>query len=1211
MISKNNTVSSKPSNSNVKVGRARERNINTRATSVALTGSNPSGPSLDSVPTNQSEAFASRPESQTSGAASGARPKSSAANSPVRAPVASQKESFASGTRPKSSAAQVVDKVHVCGVCLRLCATMLHKQHESIDSAKRFASAHGIEAARAKYSVEMCLKCQTGVHVVDSVCGECGNTDLFGISAIGHEHFHNGTLYFRNNATGTLFYPEKDPESWHLVSQPSRPNATLKAKFDALFALIRGGKTHPLCVLVNSDQVISRMVEHIPVADYLRVTPGFCPSHIAAKAAWSLLRIRLAPLDVSIWYDAFMFHLDRERIRAEMQARVAAGQAAFGSMSRRIYEGVDIGSYLVELVNSLIRNCLASQSRNPTGLRRLCDGIIPELTVRMVEHAEEYDIEGLSAMSSFEDICEAVVSSSLLSCSMFHVIKRIWHQLVRHIHPDKGGLASDFANCDNIFVQLKKFLDSENEQELENYRRSVAVVRKATTQIHQLLEDIKSAPSGYLQAAKCGMKESGSGSGSESRELVLFEEVCGALVEYGTIDQSLVSSLKSLHEVIPGEVEELVRSCVPIASCGVGVSSTLSMVAIATGNTIDLAPSAQTEVAASYAMEQAPKIFTEIEYPELGSTASDVALALSNLNSEEIAIYDEYLTIQVAEKACEVLEEMAVEESRLEIVSEDFEEAMELTYDTNGKKQCKEIVRSKIAATIRDMRGIIYFRPSVSRADRAAMLQYVLGVEDLPVECFITEMEAEYFSKSAGTVYQMRDTLMTMIGAEARENQRREANLIKSIAGQEAKRLRDEAEAKAEAEAKRLREAAEAEAIRLREAAHAEANRLDADADVVEAEANRLHEAANTLEAVEVADVGEAAALKARSERLREAAKAAESEVVRLRDAAKLVLAALMSSTSKSKVHVQEDFTASHDAHRAALAAQAKAHKLALSKLGLAWIRDLKRDDDSGKFVITDMVSGLVSEVPEDLLITVFTSAKEKDCGKLTGNHKQTQVSASALLRKMQDRPIPDEFYLRPLVLHYKSGAKNDMILDQIDAGTSQFAKKNIGELRNKLEARISKKHKSDKSDKSDESEESDESDESEESDAKKTKKPDTSKIDEANIDEIDASFELGKGVFVANFCATRASSSALSRERAERRKEQLAKKTTTVIRVQVATEVQVEDETTGELKDDIVMKTVEEVVVIVPTGANNFYKLVVNPNHGTKSSGRVSLGGR
>lgn len=972
----------------------------------------------------------------------------------------------------------------VCGVCLRLCATLKHEQPETIDSVKRFITNNGIKAAEAKYCVDMCVKCQTGEYVYDSVCGHCEGTELISICAIGHKQFEVASLLIRNDALGesNLFFEGRDRFSWHLVVQPSKPSQLVKAKFDALFGLIKNGQKNRYCVLVNSDQVISQMVQHIPAYDYQRVTPSFCPSHIAAKAAWILLRITLAPLDVSIWPDAFLFHLDRERIRAEAATKIAAGKACFENISRKIYEGVDIGTYLVELVNILIRTCLSSRSRDLIKLQRLCDKIIPELVEQMIIHAQEYDIDVITAESSFADICDVVVSNSLLSCSMFHVIKRIWRQLVLFIHPDKGGNDKDFSNCIDIFNQLEKFLIGANDEALEKYRRSVVVVQKANNEVRQLLEDIKSAPCGYSSAVKTG--RSVNVSTVECNDLVVFEEMCDTLVSYGAIDESLASSLKNLHEEIPEEVETLVKSCVSIAATGARVSSTLAMVAIATGSDLKLAPSAQTEVATSYAMEQAPKIFTKVEYPELGATTKDVSNSLSNFNSNEIAIYGEYLNVCQAEKASELVEEMDEEEELLEEVSEDYEEAENNVDYVNWSETSKAITRTKINTVIRKIYRLIYFTNNVTESDRELMLEAVLGVTDCPYEHFISEMEYMHSNKSGGYMLKMLDTVTAIIGTEARENELKKRNLQKSIDGQEAKRLRD----------------------------------------------------------------------------ITEATKFEEMK------------------SSNGSIQNQVDLEKLHDQHKAEQAAHTKAYEAAMKNIGLAWVRDIKRDETSGKYVIMNMVTGAVSEIPESILVTVYTTAKEKECGKLTGNNRTNQVPIPALLRKIEDRTIPENFYLRPLIIHYTNGKNKDMVIERIDAGTTEFAKKTIVEIRNRMEA----------------------------SDfAKKINKH------ESHIDEIDASFEHGKGEFVSTFCARRASSSALSRERAERKKQTLIEKTRTIIQVKVATEIQYEDEITGELKDDVVMKTVEEVVVIVPTGSKNFYKLTINSNSGSKSNGHVSLGGR
>jgi len=962
----------------------------------------------------------------------------------------------------------------VCGVCLRLCAIAKHEQAESIDSAKRYIADHGIEAARAKYSVDMCVKCEASA-IIDGVCVQCEGTESIHFCATDHQQLDKGTLLIRNDVTlaplGELFFAGEAADSWHLVVQPARPSRGVRAKFDALFSLIHDGRRNDHCVLVNSDQVISQMVPHVSATEYQRVTPNFCPSHIAAKAAWRLLRVRSVPLNVAIWHDALKFHLDRERIRRQAEEDVAAGRVAFGDISRRIYEGVSISGYLVGLVNQLISSCAASQCsrNNRIKLQSSCDGIIGELIRQIVEESE---VEGLVAESSFDDICEAVVSNSLLACSMFHVIRRIWlRKIALVIHPDHGGLAADFARCNNIFEQLEKFLLGNSDVELDNYRRSVVVVRKATQQVHKQLEDIRSAPRGYLQAAKTGISNP-EVSSPFSKELVVFEDFCGALVLHG-VDQSLVTSLACLHETVPEEAEDLANNCVAAASSLIAgdVATTLAMVAIATGATTDLTPSGQRGVVSTFAMEQVPKIFTEVEYPGLGTTRADVDQAISNLTSEELSVYESHLAVRLAEEAAEVIEQMDEEDEAVDDVSDDVEEAEVFVNDANFKEADKAIVRGKIASTINQMRYIVYFNSSVSDNDRAHMLEYLLGVRALPSEYFISEMQSRYSNTSAGSVYKMRDFVAKLIGEEKRMLELQAINLQRVIAGLEAKKMRDAEEAKKAAEPKEK---------------------------------------------------------------------------------------AVQQFVRSSNVCAQPDVYRENESHKAAQALRAKAFELSMCQYGIAWVRSLTRDRDSGKYVITDIFSGLTLPIPDDLAVTVYSSAKVKDCGKVTKENKRHDVNMRALCKRIEDRAIPDGYYLRPLVIRYKP----DGSIAEIDAGTTGSTERNIRYIRGKM------------------------SDEKYEDD----------------IDEIDASLEGGKGEFVSTFCARRASSS----ERAARSKEALEKKRTSTIEVQVLVEFQYENEE-GELVDDYRMETVSEVVANVHTGRNNYYKSI-NPNHGTESGGRVRI---
>ena len=115
---------------------------------------------------------------------------------------------------------------------------------------------------------------------------------------------------------------------------------------------------------------------------------------------------------------------------------------------------------------------------------------------------------------------------------------------------------------------------------------------------------------------------------------------------------------------------------------------------------------------------------------------------------------------------------------------------------------------------------------------------------------------------------------------------------------------------------------------------------------------------------------------------------------------------------------------------------------------GLAWIRDLKCNS-SGEMIIIDMMTGLESLIQPSLMIKIFSSSKEKsNNSKFTGKNKSHEVNAQCLLRKVAERVLPEEYYLRPLILKYN----DDMLIISIDAGTSPLISKNIKKLRDRME---------------------------------------------------------------------------------------------------------------------------------------------------------------
>ena len=972
----------------------------------------------------------------------------------------------------------------ICGPCLRLCSALNKTQRLSIEDAKEIFRTNGADAR--ELSAVMCVDCRTVNEVQEGICTKCSSSNLFSVSCVGHQQFNGAVLAIRNDALGetNLFFPERDQESWHLVVQPRNPNRETKAKFDSLFELIRNGRRNARCILVNSDQVISKMVKHIRVEDYQRVTPNSCPSNMLAKAAWSLLRSQRSPLSVDIWEAALEYYLDRERIRTQRRVDVESGDVAFASMSNRIHEGASLSAYLSDLIRRFVSSCYDTPGPNRRQIHNVCRNFIPDLIYKMLSSATDDQVEGLVAESTLEEICEAVVGNTMFSCSLFHFIKRIWKfKLCLLIHPDRGGSNPDLIRCLDLFNLLTKFLVGENEQALDDYRRSVVVVSQATEIYQRQLAAIRSAPREYSQAALVGARE-GSESFLSGQELVVFEEICTALVASGAISESLESTLHTLHKQIPEQVNELMQLVISVESCESGLSTTLAMMAIANGDSVELTRSEQSNVAIVHAMEEAP-VIEMIEFPALGETQSSVIQAIDNLTSHELVVYQEFLAIRQAKLSANVIEEMDAEEEELDEVSEDYFEAACYAEDANENKNKKDAAKLKNAILIRQIRNLIYFNQNVSARDRQEMFKLVLGTLEFPQVSFVTTMEKKYLDSSVKNMHKMKDQVMSLVGREANKVKLNEYNLLKSQAGLKAK------------EDKRL-------------------------LDVEKAESRE-------------SQVGPKPTCK-----------------------------------SGSVLVCQTDVFGKYDNHHKAAKERASVKAAADRLNGLAWARDLKCDE-LGEITVTDMVTGFKSVIPSSLVIGIFSSAKEKDDDfKFTkGKHKINQVSPSCLLKKLRERDLPEEYYLRPLILVYNE----DMSIRSIDAGTDSSASETIRQIRDRME-NIDNSKKTDKH--------------------------------EDDIEEVDASLEPGKGEFIATFCAKRASKAGRLRESAERRQQASKAKTYLVITSQAQREFQYDDEVTGELVNDVMIETVQEIVKIVPTGSRNFYKLNVNENFGKTSKSRV-----
>jgi len=853
----------------------------------------------------------------------------------------------------------------------------------------------------------------------------------------------------------------------------------LKEKFSDLFNLVKDGKKNARCILVNADNVISKMVEHIPVTVYQNMTPEICPSNMIAKAAWILLRSQnLHTLDVSIWGTALEYHFERERIRAQKCVDLVAGDNSFGLISNRIYDAVNFSGYLCDLINEFVTACYDTKCINPENdgkIQDICRNIISDLIFKMIN-----DELVLVAESTLEDICKVVVENMLISCSMFYIIKQIWRSLVRLIHPDHGGSTSDFQKCNEIFKLLGKFLIAEknDEQLLERYRRSVVVVNEATKKYQKKSDANASARRDFYEATTSEATTSEGeysrvSSSSSSQELVVFEEMCTTLVTSGSINESIAASLHTLYQVIPDQVYELMQLAIPGESHESGLSTTLSMMVIANGNSVELARYEQSDIVISHASLNAPFIF-ETEYPPLGTSVYQMNQMIQNLTSNELAIYQDYSTIRMAEQSSNVIRQMNIEEEKLDQVSTDRINADFNAKDANYRKNCKDYTKWIISFIISQIKNLIYFNKNVSSRDREEMLKLVLQTKEFPEALFISTMKNKYLNSSAKKMFLMYTQVKNLVGADAIENRRREKNLIKIQEGQEAKKLRDAKETDKHA-------------------------------------SEQVDYVSSCKSSIE---------------------KICQSNVV-------------------------ED-----------LEDHMKVAKAENCMNGLAWIRDLKCNA-SGEMIIIDMITGLESLIDPSLMIKIFSSSKEKgNNSKFTGKNKSHEVNAHCLLKKVTDRVLPEEYYLRPLILKYD----DNMSIISIDAGTSHLVSKTIKKLRDRMEYL--------------------------------DKSNNTSKY-EYDIDEIDASFELGKGEFIATFCAKRASKSIRSRENTERRQKALNEKTSIVITIQMQREFQYDTET-GELVDDVVIETNHVLVEKVPTGSKNFYKLKVNDNFGKKSNGRV-----
>ncbi len=617
----------------------------------------------------------------------------------------------------------------VCGPCLRLYCYLNHIQNETIKNANDYITEHGLDAAKIKYSVNMCLKCKS----IESVC-TCAISSIYRFCAVGHKQFNGAVLLIQNNVLGkeNLFLTNKDEESWHLIVQPLKPSPVVKAKFDALFGLISNGKTHPQCILVNSDHVISKMIDHISVSDYQKVTPSICVSNRAANAAWTLLRLRGIPLDVSIWIDAFNFQLDLERIRAEANEKIAAGNACFEDISRKLYESIDIGGYLCDLFNLFVGTCSKATCRQKDKLQKLIQEISKGLKAEMVLESSKYPDEKLSENANIKDICDFVVKHPEMSCSMSHIIKRYWRCIMLVIHPDHGG-SSDFDACLTLQRELEKFLLASNVDELEKYRRSVVVVKRTTAQISLLLETASSAPREYAKAVTSTEVISVQ---ENSDAIVVFEEACSALVASGTINASIASSLSALHETIPEEVNQLVKVSVAANkyTCS-NISTALTKAAIEAGDCVNATTSTQTAITASYAFENVRKI-GDIEFPILGSTSEEVQMTLSSLTPEELVIYEKFRTVTGAEEGKRIIDELDEQERKMTEVSTNYEQGGIFASHANSGKNEIDNTRDKMYEFLRMLVKFIFNfvlpqqRRSGSKLNFKKFLEQFVGSDD-------------------------------------------------------------------------------------------------------------------------------------------------------------------------------------------------------------------------------------------------------------------------------------------------------------------------------------------------------------------------------------------------------------------------------------------------------------------------------------------------
>jgi hypothetical protein len=279
-----------------------------------------------------------------------------------------------------------------------------------------------------------------------------------------------------------------------------------------------------------------------------------------------------------------------------------------------------------------------------------------------------------------------------------------------------------------------------------------------------------------------------------------------------------------------------------------------------------------------------------------------------------------------------------------------------------------------------------------------------------------------------------------------------------------------------------------------------------------------------------------------------------------------------------SRIVSAPDHIGMHDEHQNMIKKSQQAERNLLRSYSLAWARDIQPDPSNPSvYTVKDMETGFVHTIPKGLEITVFTRAMLKIDKKFNGVHKSVSLNLPAFSKKLEERDIPMNFFLKPLVIRFNES--KDIV--EINAGCN--APSTIIE---KIRERMI------------------------EADAKNG----TSKYED-DILEINDSFEKGKGLFVADFCATRASSRTLRRERkAEQRAIQATKFVQTYV---ITTTVEVDsldehgnlvfnDEGEIEKEKDILTHTV--TVQTDLSGSRNYYK-VLNSNKGKVSNGRVSFG--